>query len=184
VRQAISAAVSLHPDAEFDVYSAVPAALTAPGFDGLIVFVTSGTTEVESDRHAVYGVLEARNIPPLHNHVQRSGQLTPDVLKQFTAFKLGEVSFERGQTDRVADDNSLTKVAEEWVNRVGSAAVGEQLIVKLLHDDLNTATLQLKVIRDRLSPGTTVPILAGNSSHPLPDNCRFASFLAADVHTP
>lgn len=176
--QVIGQAASLHPQAEFDVFPAVPAPLAAPGSDGVIIFVTTGEAPVEQMRHAVYRVSKGSTIVELHELVQKGQELTAPLLHKLEAFKVGEVTFEDDPQNTVPD-NSLTKLAEEWAEH-GGGMVGDALVVMVGLSELGRATAQEAVIMDKLTRHQTANRLAGNSSHALPDGCRFVSFFTTE----
>lgn len=174
VRQVVGSVTTIHPQAVFDTLSQMPAAIQAPGVDGVILLVTVLTTV----RHAVYRLGFAGGVEVIRETLLNGAPLNEDLLKRAEAERIGTVNFVK---DSPADvqDNSLQNAVTSW-NTNGGGQAARSLVVNVTGDpDAPQAVQQLNVIADKIFKAATFQLLTVGTTSQLPDDCKFASFIAA-----
>jgi hypothetical protein len=174
VGQVIGSVTTMHPQAQFDTMTEVPAAIDATGVDGVILLVTVN----ETVRHVVFRFGFPGGIEVLRKELMSGQPLSEVLLDRAEAEKVGEVTFVLDSPTTVPD-NSLNNALAEWAER--DALVGASLVVSRTGDpNVSEGQQQFAFIANKFGKGPNFNQQPLSTSGPIPDGCRFASFINPD----
>lgn len=162
VASAVGSATPTLPDAEFDVLSPVPAALSAEGVDGVMLLLTHEAAEqppAVQTSHEVFFVRSFESQAELLTAVQNLASTPALLIQRLEAQSLGTVTFEEGDD---APIDGLVEVKTAWnaltAGGVSPSGIRAAVVASVdVNDTARARVAQAQAIATALHTGAAAP---------------------------